>query len=160
MPQKKEKQPSFASRMELARRVDEVNLGNGGRVSSAAFLPIEGETYLSVNSVEMESLKQIAEFYRRQFVPGSGKVFISCLKVMDYTDASKKAGVVMKFDKSSVRWMFEFNANYQEAFRLRDNHLSKSHCGVETIVTMRGNSPNKFARRLAGKPPRQNPHVF
>jgi hypothetical protein len=158
--QKAKKQPTFASNKELARWVDEVHLGNGGRVSSAAFLPIDGEKYLSVNSLEIESTSQIADYYRSKFLRGSGNVYVSCLKVIDYTAAAKEAGVRIRFDRLKSSWLFEHNGNYQDAYLLRANHLSASHCGVETIVSMRDDTPNKFARRLAGKPPRKNPHVF
>jgi hypothetical protein len=157
---KEPKKPSFATKSELARWVDEVNLGRGGRVSSAAFLPADGETYLSVNCVEIESLEEIAEYYRSHFVRSNEAVFVSCLKVMDYIAASKEGAFSMKFDKESSMWLFEMNGNFEAAFRARPNHLSKSHCGVETINSMTGNAANKFARRLSGKPPRRNPHTF
>lgn len=152
--------PSFASNRELARWVDEANLGKGGRVSSAAFLPAEGETYLSVNSPEIESLEQIAEFYKNQFLGGRGPVYVSCLKVMDYTAASKDAGITMRYDKTVSSWQFEIDGTFEEAYRGRPNQLSRSHCGVETIRSMRSDAANRFARRLAGKPPRRNPHAF
>lgn len=153
-------QPTFASNSELARRVDEVNLGRGGRVSSAAFLPSVGETYLSVNSVESESIQKIAEFYRNHFQGGVGRVTVSCLKVSDYNAAAKRAGVSLGYDKAARRWVFIHDGGPVEAYRHRPNHLSTSHCGVETVRGMSGDSPNRFARRLAGQPPRKKPHMM
>ena len=155
------KQPTFASNSELARWVDEVNLGRGGRVSSAAFLPSIGETYLSVNSVELESIQKIATYYKDHFQGGAGKVAVSCLKVMDYNEAAKGAGVNLSFDKTGRKWIFTHGGVSEEAYRHRPTYrLSDSHCGVETIRGMSGDAPNRFARRLAGQPPRKKPHLI
>lgn len=155
-----DRKPTFGGKTELARWVDEVNLGRGGRVSSAAFLPADGESYLSVNALEVESLATIAEFYKRHFQDGFGKVAISCLKITEYNAASKKAGVDVNYNKTQGRWLFEYNGASEDAYRHRSNRLSSSHCGVETIRAMSGDAPNRFARRLAGQPPRRRPHIL
>lgn len=158
------KAPTFAAKHELARWIHEDDLGKGGRISSAAFMPIEGEAYLSVNAVELESLSTIAAYYRNTFQRGTGKVAISCIKVVEYNRASNAGGVVVNRDAKLKRWVFEENGKKMEAFRHRPSHRpshkSASHCGVETVRLMNEDASAKFARRLAGCPPRKNPHFF
>lgn len=155
--------PTFAARHELARWIPEVNLGKGGRISSSAYMPGEGESHLSVNALELESLSTIAAQYaqyRDKFLGGSGRVAISCLKVADYTRASTAGGVVVNFHGPSRRWVFNDNGAVVDAFKHRPTPISPSHCGIETIRLMNEDGASKFARRLAGRPPGRNPHYI
>jgi hypothetical protein len=152
--------PSFAGKTELARWVDEVSIGRGGRVSSTAFLPADGEPYLSVNAVELESLATIGNFYKRHFQQGKGPVAVSSLKVTHYNAASKDAGVKVDYDKNLGRWTFVNGAAPKDAYRHRANSISMSHCGVESISVMNNDASNRFARRLAGQPLRWKPHIL
>jgi hypothetical protein len=161
------KLPTFPANAELARWVHEANLGAGGRVSSSAFMPQDDHTgkpekYFSVNSVEVEPLPVIAEYYRAKFLDGGGPVYLASLKVLDYVKASTHGGVPVT--KIAGRWMFNSGGKEAEAFMHRPStHKdapSASHCGVETIELMDEDARAKFARRLAGRPPGANPHKF
>jgi len=65
----------------------------GGRVSSAAFMRNPGDEYLSVNSVEIESLQEIAAHYRRDFQKDNQKAAIASRKILAYNRGALIAGI-------------------------------------------------------------------
>lgn len=152
-----ERRPTFAARVELARYIEEANLGRNRRISSTAFLPNEGEQFLSVNSLEIEELSVIVDYYRSKFQFGNGKVAVSCLQIMVYNRACESGGVAVTYNRNRGHWTFLKDGVPSDAYRLHSNY-SKSHCGVEPICLMDEVAAGKFARRLAGQPPGRNPH--
>ena len=150
--------PTFGAKKILARYVDEANLGKQSRISSSAFMPNPGEQYLSVNSLEIESLGQVADYYRTRISSRPGTVAISCLTIMEYNRACEAGGVTIVFNKSEGRWIFQRDGATTPTYRFRPTHISKSHSGVEPVCMMDSLSAGKFARNLAGRPPGKNPH--
>jgi len=148
--------PSFNAASELARYVDPDEI-KGSRVSSASFLPNPDDAYLSVNSVELDSLQDIANYFRKTFKGGNGDVAVACRKINEYNNAGKDAELTIKYNDSSGKWVFNSANGLIDAFKHRPSHISKSHCGVEFIndavdkLTLK-----KIARRLAGN----RPHLF
>ena len=147
------KTPTFKLNRELARYVDIDEL-QGGRVSSSAFIPNPGEDYLSVNSIEVESLNDIATYYCNVFKNGIGAVAIACRKVSEYNEAAKKSDVRIIFSRAECKWKCNLNDNYHDAYKHRPTEKSYSHSGVEYL----GNTLNyltikKIARRLSGNKP-------
>src|SRR5437667_303807 len=98
--------PSFAARYELARYVAPIFRRSGGRLSSAAFVRNPGDTYLSVNSPEVESLSEIAKHYRAVFQQGEGSVAVACRKIMVYNRAALAAAVLVTRDSRTKNWVF------------------------------------------------------
>jgi len=153
--------PSFAARYELARYVPPGYRRRVGRISSAAFLRNPGDTYLSVNSLEVESLSGIAKHYKSIFQQGQGSVAVACRKIMVYNRAALAAGVFVTRDFQSKIWLFLHHGSNLPAYRHRPSHLSKSHCGVEfTISFAEELAEKKFARRLAGVTSGKRARVF
>lgn len=150
--------PTFGAKKILTRYVDEANLGKQSRISSSAFMPNSGEQYLSVNSLEIESLGQIADYYRTRISSRPGEVAVSCLTVMEYNRACEAGGVTIVYNKSEGRWTFKRDGATAPTYRFRPTHISKSHAGVEPVCMMDSLSAHKFARNLAGRPPGKNPH--
>ena len=151
-------QPTFPANAFLARYVDEANMGRQNRISSSAFLPAPDEEYLSVNSLEVEALAAIADFYRNHLRSVTGKVAVSCLTVMEYNRACEAGGVAITFGRATKQWSFSKDGVPASAYRLRQTRLSKSHCGVEPVCLMDSLAASRFARNLAGRPPGKNPH--
>jgi len=149
--------PSFKKSSELARYVDPDELKSGGRVSSVAFLPNPGDSHLSVNSVEVDSLKNIADYFRSTFKNGSGDVAVACRKINEYNSAGKFAGLSIQNNRSTGKWVYNSEHGPIDAYKHRPTHKSYSHCGVEFInsdvdkLTLK-----KITRRLAGN----RPHLF
>jgi len=80
------KTPKFAARSELVRYVSELNRHKGNRTAVATFLPDPpSETpqtdYLSVNSLEVESMKVIAAYHRAKWQNNKEKVALCAHKV-------------------------------------------------------------------------------
>lgn len=155
-------QPTFAKKKELARYVSPGDRLRGSRTAFTAFIdppPEEpSKEYLSVNSLEVEGLKEIADYYRDSFQKGSGDVSICSRSVEDYTEAGKKSDVDLLYDHSSQCWQFTGMSRQKEpAYRHRavvkqPNGLkSPSHCGVEFVRMMNEHQRSKFARRLSGR---------
>lgn len=154
--------PKFAARAQLVRYIPEIDRLSGNRPAVAAFLPAPpsasaADDYLSVNSLEVESLKDIATYHRwRQ--GNVGKAALCVHKVHDYNDAGKKSGVQISYDHPLSRWRFRGSSPaLEDAYRYRpvlkyDNpYGSPSHCGVEFTRALRDHAAAKFARRLSAK---------
>lgn len=150
----KVREPKFSARSELARYVEEANRLNGNRTAVAAF--IDPDPYLSVNSLEVESIERIAEYYQDRFQNGIGDVAVCALKVSKYSDAGKKAGVSVFYDSDDSCWYFSDKNTRQTAaymprpLRSSRDLRSESHCGVEFVRVLGEHERTKFARRLGG----------
>jgi len=157
MPPSSRPIPSFRASSELARYLDPDELKSGGRVSSVAFLPNPGDTHLSVNSVELDSLPSIAGYFRSTFKDGAGEVGIACRKINEYNSAGRAAGISIKHNRSTGKWDYNTEHGAKDAYKHRPTPKSYSHCGVEFInsdideLTLK-----KITRRLAGN----RPHLF
>jgi len=124
----------------------------------AAFVPNPGESYLSVNSIEIESLPDIAAYYGSQFKDGLGLIAIVCRKVSDYNSAARNAGIRISFCNVECKWKYYSSEGLKDAYKHRPISKSRSHCGVEYLgrdtddLTIR-----KIARRLSSG---DKPHSF
>lgn len=154
------KTPRFAERSELVRYVGELNRLRSGRPAVATFLPDPPnektkKPYLSVNSLEVETLADIAAYHRALWQGNRGKVALSSHKVFHYTDAGRKCGIRISYDRDSSTWHFQNGATAEEAYKHHpvlgsDRPNSTSHCGVEFVRALRGHNDAKFARRMSG----------
>jgi hypothetical protein len=160
------KQPSFSGKSRLVRYVRQSDRLRGNRIAIAAFEPDvspSGEpitdNHLSVNSLEVETLKQISAYHRLNWQGDEGEVALIDHQVTDYNDAAKKCEVAITLDVSTTTWMFvDTQRKSALAYKHRpvrpnaSNELgSPSHCGVEFIRVLNEYRATQFARRLAGK---------
>lgn len=146
--------PFFAEKSELARYVDQDEIKNGGRVSSAAFTPNPDEPYLSVNSVELESYDEIAKYYSQIFSSGSGEVAIACRNIAKYNDVARGVGISISWNAADNTWEYGSFEGQKEAYKHRPTPISYSHCGVEFINdSVEKLTLKKIARRLSGERP-------
>ncbi len=150
------KKPSFGTKKELARHIRDDDRRAGNRPGIAAFLPLVGESYLSVNSTELETLDEISRYYRIELQGNRPGVAISVHKVVKYNDSGRKAGVAIVFDKAAARWDYldstgtKKPAYKHRAVSARAGRLgSSSHCGVEFVDVFDKHDAIKFARRMA-----------
>ncbi|MFZ0844635.1 MAG: hypothetical protein WAM62_02505 [Pseudolabrys sp.] len=151
--------PKFSERDELVRYVSELNRLSDRRPAVAAFLPDSPtgdpkKDYLSVNSLELESLKVIADYHRAKWQQNAGKVALNAHKVSHYTDAGRKCGIQISYDRESSIWLFQGGKKPEEAYKHHpvlgsDRLNSISHCGVEFTRALKDqNKAAKFARRM------------
>ncbi len=152
-------EPRFAANSELARYVSPLHLMKGGRISSAAFLLKLGEEYLSVNSVEIESLQEIAAHYRRDIQKNNQKVAVASLKILAYNRAALIAGISIV--RRNQTWFFNFQGSPLPAYKLRITQLSKSHCSVDFVRAYPSElAEKKFAWKMASEPRGRKPHLL
>jgi hypothetical protein len=142
------KPPKFAPRSALVRYIHPIHRMRHGRVSDAAFRPNPDEAYLSVNSLEIETLKEIVSFYGRTFIDAD--VIASQHTVSTWNIAAQAAGVSVRRDDVRI-WAFTLRGEPHQAYSHRPNTRmgSMSHCGVETIQAMDNLMQSKFAHRLS-----------
>jgi hypothetical protein len=155
--------PRFSPKKEFARHVAEEDRLRGGRTAMTAFIdpPADDPTkdYLSVNSLEVERVSVIAQYYRDAFQEGEGPVTICTSSIEQYTNAGKKCEVPLVYDESAESWMFisgpgpsqrELAYTHRAVVKRPDGLVSPSHCGVEFVRVMNEHARAKFARRLSG----------
>jgi hypothetical protein len=157
--------PTFSASSRLARYIFQEHRLSGQRAAVAAFEPDHikksepiDNSHLSVNSTEVESLQQIADYHRQNWQDGKGKAALSIHKIFDYCDSARKSSVSLTQNAQGVWEFVDFNSKVSEAYRHRpvmpnsNNPLgSKSHCGVEFVRAFDEYRASQFARRLASK---------
>ncbi len=129
-----------------------------GRVSSAAFerkVDRSGtrEPYLSVNSLEIDSVPTVVTYYRKTFENDRGQVALVIHKIRECNLASQVAGVSVKFDKPQRCWVYEKSSIRHPAYLLRKVPNSTSHSGIEFVKAF-GNdtlAEKKFTRKMVNK---------
>src|SRR5438876_6624087 len=115
------KLPIFSNKSELVRYVSEYNR-TGKRASPAAFFPDPPSDkpkrdYLSVNSLEVESMQAIANYHREIWQNNVGKVALAAHKVFYYTETGRKCGLTIRFDRESSCYEFdEGNGKFSLAY--------------------------------------------
>jgi hypothetical protein len=143
--------PKFTANSELARHVG-ADLCPRGRVSSAAYHRNDGESYLSVNSLDLESLEKLTPYFRNLLQDGIGAVAIHCRKISHYNSAAADAGISIKYNSVGHVWEYLIDRAPTAAYKHRPTQHSVSHCGVE-FISAPEYVEKKFARRIAiGKP--------
>lgn len=152
------KTPRFTQNKELSRYIlpDDIKKS---RVSTPAFMPLEGDKYFSVNSLELETIDEIASYYRKKFtINNNESVAIATRKVSKFCDAGRFIGIKITYDKTTSKWLFVKNNVEIDAYLHRPSTTrscpSLSHCGVEFInAELDYRDQKKLARRLAGTRP-------
>jgi hypothetical protein len=156
------KAPTFSAKSGLVRYVDEINRLRDNRPAVATFLPDPPSSnpandHLSVNSLEVESIKEIAAYHRWKWQGNSGKVALCIHKVHEYSDVGRKSGISITYDRKLSKWQFSSMGKQEDAYKHRpvrayDNPLgSPSHSGVEFTRALREHEAARFARRLSAK---------
>ena len=159
--------PKFSAKARVVRYIDEINRLSGNRTSAAAFIePPSGkpDDHLSVNSLEVETLQQIAKYHRWRAQGDRGQVALSEHKVHEYSDGAAKAGVTIYYDRHESRWQFSMRGSAPEdAYKHRpvkphysDTGSSEimgspSHSGIEFKRALSLHAAARFARRMSGK---------
>ena len=148
------KTPNFDQRSELTHYIDEDQRMSGRRPAVAAFLPNVEDDHLSANSLELERLDEIADYYREIFQDGEDDVALTVHKIADYNTCGNFAGAQIAYSRSTKRWEYQSPSGTREAYRHRPVRSrgsysgSPSHCGVEFMDAI---DQRKFSRRIANK---------
>src|SRR5215207_6052614 len=151
--------PTFSERKELVRYISDANRLSGNRASVAAFYHDDSNEdpaneHFSVNSLEIETLNQIADYHRWKWQSSTEKVALCIHRVHEYNDAAKKSNVRIR---KATKWEFTAGGGvWEDAYRSRPvypygepPHGSPSHCGVEFVRAIKNPyEMGKFARRM------------
>ena len=150
-------EPTFSEKSELTHHIDEAQRYSDNRPAPAAFQRNPGETYLSVNSLEVEKLDDIARYYQVELQKDSLPVAICVHKVAVYNDAGQKAGARIVRNRMSDAWEYVAGGSVRPAYKHRPvpSHgarlPSPSHSGVEFLEILDELAERKFARLIAKK---------
>ncbi len=143
-------EPTFSETSELARYIlPEWRKRRRNRPAPAAYQRKDNEKYLSVNSTEVETIKQIARTYATKFESGTRPVAIACPKIASYNEAAEKVGIAVSFNGTTSEWEFQEGGKPAVAYRHRRSEGNKSHCGVEFVRVFDDRSDFCFAVRVA-----------
>lgn len=156
----------FGGSSQLIRYVDIDQRFNKRRAAHGAFLGEVGDSHLSVQSLEIESKRVIAEYYQRAFQEGKGKVAYCVHTIYEYNTASKDTDGAVTYNKVTKQWEFGENRAFKKAtkvwkaldkaenkpaYLLREAEDCKSHCGIEYFRVLDETQMLKVARQLALK---------
>ena len=150
--------PTFSEDSELARWVPEIQRTAQNRPHLNVFLPNPGEDHLSVNSLEVESLVQIANYYKSELQKDKKETAVCVHKIARYNGASRKAGIQLRYNRSNGCWEYQSNSDWKVCYlhravkRAGARKASPSHSGVEYALIFDKIDSNRFARELAKKP--------
>jgi hypothetical protein len=156
--------PKFTNDEELIRYIDPDERQGSRHAASSAFLLNEidqasNNAHLSVNSRELETVAEIASYYRKILQGDEGEVAFCLHRVYRYVENGKKAGAALRTNTDRA-WCFDESDSETPAFKHRpitrsrsdSRPSSPSHCGVEFIRTLTETQQRAFARRMAQKP--------
>ena len=143
--------PTFRKASKLARYIENEFQNLRNRPAVAAYQKKYGETYLSVNSIEVETVRQIAQFYADTIKKGPRPVAIASPTVADYNSAASDVGIMLQFNKQNNCWEFTNYGTRELAYqhRPRKNNENKSHCGIEYVRIFNDQMDFRFATRMA-----------
>ena len=151
-------EPKFTGKVRLARYIRPKFRLHGNRAAVAAFLADPGpprEKYLSVNNLDMERIKVIAEYYREELQKDDSDVAICLHKVIEYNSTAKFSGLIVTYNKGESRWEYASSDGLKPAYEHRSvpaisgRKGSLSHSGVMFIEALEDLAERKFARRMA-----------
>ena len=148
----------FTQNVRLTRWIDPLYRKRRNRASTAAFRLDRGpprETFLSVNSLEIERIKDITEYYRDTLQKDGNEVAVCIHKVAEYNSTGRFTGLPISYNRSSLLWEYPSSNVLKPAYRhrpvpkKRGRKSSSSHSGVEFIEALDDIAERKFARRMA-----------
>lgn len=141
------KNPTFAAGCHLARYIDpEYRRSPKKPPKPGAYQRKLDETFLSVNSTEVETVSQIAQIYADKFEQGNRPVGIALPTVAKYNLVAQAVGVILTYNGAKQVW--EFGAS-RVAYRHRPSANNNSHCGVEYTESLADFYDFRFALRMA-----------
>jgi hypothetical protein len=148
--------PPFSTKSVLLRYVPEAQRYTQKRPAPDVFRRNPGERYLSVNLLSVESVAQIASYYRELFQDSTGRVAVCEHKLTQYNTACDNAGIRLTY-VAGQGWTFLDHSTTSLAYERhpllarQGLRASPSHSGVEYVRIFDELAENAFARRMAKK---------
>ena len=141
---------SFSLRTTIFRYIQKKYRKPKGGVFHHAFVEELGDP-LSINSIGIESKRDVARYYANSFEGGRpSSVAVSSAKCSKYNKAGEKAGVIVRYESVSREWTCLDNRGKTCAPYVLTNHeKSPSHSHVQFVRYLRETDARKFARAMA-----------
>jgi hypothetical protein len=153
MPKPKSKvDPTFKLGSKLARYIHPHFRRGSRRPSPAAFMLRKemNETALSVNSLDIHSLKQIATIHAA-IQNDTRPLAIAERTVKQFNDAIGKV-ITLKYDAATKAWKHPTATGYQDSYVYTPKKNNSSHCDVRMFAELNGQQSFSVAVALAHKP--------
>ncbi len=141
--------PTFKEISVLTRYIHPEFRGKNNRPKPSAYQRSHSERYLSVNSLEIHSLKQVAAIYADIFENENRPVALTQPSVSDYNGVAGQVGVIINYNASAGYWEFHESDILTPAYLHHARVRNESHCGVEFVRVFDDFQEFRFAGRMA-----------
>lgn len=145
--------PRFRQKDRLARYIAPEHRKDGMRAKPPAFM--EGQNSkkdgLSVNSLEVESINQIAKTFSAKFNE-KGPVGISIPTIQEYNEAANHVGLQVLWSDANSRWEHQGPSAIEASFVQDPKDGNRSHCLVKFTLALNDYNDFRFACSMARKP--------
>ncbi len=141
--------PDFSNGKKLARYVRKEWRQSNGRPVPLAFRKISPSDRLSVNTLSLETERQIAGAYAGKWENGTRPVAMTVCNIEKYVDAANAVGVEITEVTVQMNWSFHSSGGTQLAFSHTPKDWSKSHSECNFTASFTEFQDFKFAGRMA-----------
>lgn len=138
----------FSGKKKLARHVTEV--ASNGRPAPPAFRKARANDRLSVNSLTVETERQIAAAYARKWNGGQRPVSMAVCTVEMYVQNAAAVGIELTPLAQEKNWQFVAGGSIQLGFAHTSKDWSDSHCECNFTESFSDFQDFRFAQRMAG----------
>lgn len=139
----------FSEDAKLARYVRKEWRQPNGRPVPLVFRKNNPDDKLSVNTLSIETERQIAASYASKWETDVRPVAMTVCEVKKYVDASKFVGVELSENKAEKNWSFQSASDIEPAFSHTPKDWSESHSECNFTATFGDFQDFKFAGRMA-----------
>lgn len=150
------KVPTFADTKRLTRYIKVEDRKDDRRVKPTAFMLDEQDADgLSINSLEVQTEKQIAQIYSSKFqsdLGGVHRVAISTHRVADYIEAVELIPTAVTRSEDGSRLLYTRGGAADDAFLHNPKAGNNSHCLMRCTRSLSRNAELRFAKKMAYKP--------
>lgn len=141
--------PDFSSGKNLARYIKKVWCQPNRHPAPFAFRRACPTDRLSVNTLTIETKRQIAAAYAGKWESNKRPVAMTVCNVEKYVDAAKAAGVELTGVSAEKNWSFQDGDGTQPGFSHTPKNWSESHSECNFTASFTEAQDFKFAGRMA-----------
>lgn len=143
------KSADFSANKKLARHIEKST--KNGRPAPAEFRRASSKDRLSVNSLTVQTEKQIAACYALKWHSGKRPVRVATTNVQTYVENAGAVGIEMTASPEDRNWSFQAQGKELPGFAHTKKDWSISHCECNFTEYFSEYQDFKFAHRMAGK---------
>jgi len=141
--------PDFSRGKKLARYIRKDWCQPNGRPAPFAFRKASPSDSLSVNTLTIETKRQIAAAYAGKWENDKRPVAMTVCNVEKYVDAANAVGVELTEVSAEKNWSFQDGDDAQPGFSHTPKDWSKSHSECNFTASFADSQDFKFAGRMA-----------